>query len=296
MVARDSVPFLPALVVALVAGGPLSAQPPSPLVADPAAGPLVLRDFTLFLDGAHPMGSGGATGQSARIRLFRMPTGFLADPVGLEDDDDTSPADIGPDHYDPELDGRVGLALGMDNPYFDLRRPGDPGGVGYYKVHSQYQILEGRSTEVSFVLRAVAPAGLDCDGVASGLTVFSPSLAWFQELSEGVAIQGFVGKEVPANASWMASVRRGVQYGLGLQAPLCDAAPGQPAEFHFFVEALGCHRRFTTIDLPANTWEVLPGVHWRLTDDCWLSGGVSFPVGTPRFDSRLWQITCSWEF
>jgi hypothetical protein len=28
----------------------------------------------------------------------------------------------------------------------------------------------------------------------------------------------------------------------------------------------------------------------------WLSGGVVVPLNTPRFESGLWQVTCSWQF
>jgi hypothetical protein len=293
---RDSVLLLPVLTVLLVAAGPVSAQGPSPAPDDISSQPLVLRDFNLYAETGR---SSALAGQSPRIRLFRMPSGFLADPIAFEDEDvpnSDGAAILGRDGYDPELDGRVQLSMGLDNPYFDFRRPGDPGGIGYYKLHTQYQLLGGEKTEISLVLRAVAPAGLDCDGVASGATVFSPSVAWFQEIRDGTAVQGFIGKDVPANARWVASVQRGFQYGVGIQTPLSAAQSGQTANWHFFIEALGVHHRLPTADSPANSWELLPGIHWRLTDDCWLSGGFSFPVGADAYDSKLWQITCSWEY
>src|SRR5262245_17705240 len=75
--------------------------------------------------------------QTARFPMFGMPAGFLTNPLGLEDDD------IPPDKDAPGIPvgryefGRVQLVLGSDNPYFDLRRPGNPGGIGYYQLYSQ---------------------------------------------------------------------------------------------------------------------------------------------------------------
>jgi hypothetical protein len=82
-----------------------------------------------------------------------------------------------------------------------------------------------------------------------------------------------------------------------LQSPLpgTNNMPGQSV--HLFVEALGRYR----IDgdpsqRTALNWELLPGVHWRLGENWWMSGGILMPLGLPRPDAHLWQITASWQF
>ena len=43
-------------------------------------------------------------------------------------------ADSGPDW--------LSVAMGNDNPYFEFRQPGDPGGIGFYKWYSQVQVFD----------------------------------------------------------------------------------------------------------------------------------------------------------
>ena len=132
-------------------------------------------------------------------RLFRMPT---VDPVGLDSDDDSvvNEADTpgGSSENEAAGDGRLKVALGADNPYFDFRRPGDPGGVGFYRLYSQALLFDNQKTGLSMGLQAVTPAGLDADGLADGPTILSPHFAWFHEVGDGTAIQGFVGKNLRA--------------------------------------------------------------------------------------------------
>ena len=79
-----------------------------------------------------------AVSRAARLQMTGMQAGFIANPLGLDPDDDLPPGAV-------DLTGRPGDAdndliqfnLGTYNPYLDLRLPGDPGAVGYYKVHSQ---------------------------------------------------------------------------------------------------------------------------------------------------------------
>jgi hypothetical protein len=237
-----------------------------------------------------------ALDSSSKIRLFRIPTGFPCNPLGLDTDAELSgdPA-TGGNESDP-TDGRVLLTLGNDNPYFDFRRPGDPGGIGYYKLHSQFLLVDKPSAGMSVVFQAVTPAGLEADGLATGPTILTPNFAWFYDLGGGTAIQGFFGKTLRTRAGWAEELNRSYKYGLALQSPLParDSCPS----VHLFVEALG---RFRTdsdpSQRPSGSWELVPGVHWRLSDSWWLTGGVLLPNGTPRGpDSRLWQITCSWQF
>src|SRR5207237_911039 len=146
-----------------------------------------------------------------RIRLFRISPGFLSDPVGLSDPDELPAADdSGPDWLQ--------MSMGPDNPFFDLRRPGDPGGVGYYKVHTQVRLLESTHTGCAVALQAVTPAGREFDGLEDGPTVVSPSVALFHAMDDGTAIQGFVGKHVNLNSNWTGQqLHQSVQYGMAVQ-------------------------------------------------------------------------------
>jgi hypothetical protein len=230
-----------------------------------------------------------------------MPSALPSDPVGLDSESDAVPNE--PDApgvlSDREWarDGRLKVALGTDNPFFDFRRPGDPGGVGFYRLHSQVLLFDNQRTGLSMGLQAVTPAGAEADGVADGPTVLSPNFAWFHEMANGTAIQGFLGKNLRANARWPDSLERQINYGLALQRPLpgIESAPGRSV--HLFLEALGRYRvdGDSSQRAPLN-WDLLPGIHWRLGESWWMSGGVLMPLSAPRPEARLWQITCSWQF
>src|SRR5260370_6024466 len=151
-----------------------------------------------------------------RIQMFRIVPGFLSDPVDLEADD---PKDATPG------DGRdwLQVSVGNYNPFFDFRRPGDPGGVGYYKLHSQLQVFDNGATSVVLALQAVIPAGLEQDGVQDGPTVFSPSLCLFHTLDDGTSFQSFIGRNMNLNPSTFSGpFHRSVQYGVGVQRPVLD--------------------------------------------------------------------------
>jgi hypothetical protein len=250
-----------------------------------------------------------ANRQPLRFPLFRMPAGFLYDPVGLDTDDDNPAAyfdamqassssgglaDLG-------KDGRLGFALGSDNPYFDFREAGDPGGVGYYRFQTQCLLVDNESTCLSLGVRGAMPAGREGDGVP-GPTVFSPHLACFHELDNGLAFQGFVGKHVPAHAGWTDNLDRGVHYGVALQSAVPNFTGGLNQDVHLFVEALGKSRR--TINGPqdsSSTWGVIPGLHWKLGDNWWMSSGIrvpvgAAPVGSARNETGRLQFTCGWRF
>jgi hypothetical protein len=230
-----------------------------------------------------------------------MPTAIPLDPVGLDNDNDPAVGDTDGSgslsEKDAAGDGRVKVAVGADNPFFDFRRPGDPGGVGFYRLHSQVLLFDTQRTGLSMGLRAVTPAGLEADGVADGPTVLSPHFAWFHQVGNGTAIQGFVGKDVRANSHWSDSLDRQINYGLALQSPIpgTESTPGRSV--HLFLEALGRYRIDGDPSLRASlNWEVLPGVHWQIGENWWMSGGILMPLGAARPDARLWQITCSWQF
>jgi hypothetical protein len=255
-----------------------------------------------FLDGPAPGDSGAA--RANRIRLFRITPGFLSDPVGLDTSDDppggpqaTPPManDAGPDW--------LNLAMGNDNPFFDFRRPGDPGGVGYFKVHTQVQLLDDGTTGCTLGLQAWMPAGLESNGLDDGAKVLSPALSLYHQMDDGTALQGFVSKNLNLNALNY-RLHHSLQYGVALQRPVGGLFPELfsegPGNVYVFVEALGRYRYDgVTGPGPASVWEVLPGVQWRLSDNWWVTGGVSLPVGgTTSPDPRPWQgqVTCSVQF
>lgn len=233
------------------------------------------------------------------VRLFRMMPGFLADPVGLQED--TAPPD--PVDFVKNDDGLnwLQVAVGSDNPFFDVRRPGDPGGVGYYRMHTQLQLLDSPSTGCALGFQAVTPAGRDQGGLDDGPTVISPAFALFHALEDGTAFHGFVGKHVHlSNPSAFADalatpgrLHRSLHYGMAVQRPVAPEVDN----VYLFVEALGRYRYDAAATGPPAVWEVLPGMHWKLTDSWWLSGAVVLPVNRDRpIDAKLWQITCSFQF
>ena len=231
-----------------------------------------------------------------RVQLFRIVPGFLSDPVALIDTDD--PKDPTPDAGGPDW---IEVSMGNDNPYFDLRRPGDPGGVGFFKVHSQVQVFDTGMTGMTVALEAVTPAGLEQDGVQDGQTVVSPALSLYHTLGDGTGIQGFVSKNVNVSlASMSAPLYYQMQGGFAVQRPLVDTGPDKIGSFYVFVEALGRYHYDTTATTtgPATVWEMVPGIHWHLSDNMWLSGGLLKPLNTPTTtrDAQLWQLTCSFQF
>jgi hypothetical protein len=233
----------------------------------------------------------------SRVRLPGMQPGFLWGPPGLDSDDDPAvdPMQSGVNNLNIPLQ----VNLGADNPYFDLRRRGDPGGVGYYRLHTQYQLYDSQRTGCCLAMQAVTPAGLDADGVANGRTTISPAFGLFHTLDDGTVIQGFVGKHVHAGTGWTENFGSHIHYGAAVQRPLTDLAGDSAQGCYLFLEALGRYRyQFSENDWAGRplSWEVLPGVHWRLSDSMWLSGAYVVPIKTPRSDSGLWQITCSWQF
>jgi hypothetical protein len=158
-------------------------------------------------------------------------------------------------------------------------------------------LLDSCRSGLSVGLQAVTPAGLEADGVSGGPTVFSPNLGWFCDVGGGTAIQGFVGKDVRARAGWTDDLGGDVRYGVAVQHLLPALDSTYSPNLHMFIEALGRYKpNFEAAAGSTNKWELLPGIHWRVTDSWWMSGGVLMPVTGSRLDSRFWQITCSWHF
>jgi hypothetical protein len=226
-------------------------------------------------------------GSAARVRMFGMMPGFLADPVGVIDSNlptqaattPSSPFDGGLGYAtvtDDSGPNWIQLTLGDDIPFFDMRRPGDPGGVGYYKLYSQLQLVDVGTTSVCLNLQAVTPAGLQSGGVQDGPTVLTPGLGLFQELGAGTALHGFVGQHIWTGARPADPSGRALQYGMGFQCPLLAPSCSDQGVF-LFVRAVG--RYYYDGDTRSNgrtmDWDLVPGIHWRVNDKCWMSLGAS---------------------
>lgn len=228
-----------------------------------------------------------------------MTTGFLTDPIGLDMEEDASAAGAptGTAGLDALGESRLGLVLGADNPFFDFQAPGDPGGVGYYKVHTQYQLFDNQCTCLSVGFQAFTPAGLESDGLATGPTVVRPTIACSHAWEDGTAVHGFLGKPVLARPGWLDRPERGLHYGLAFQSPLTSQPTCSGRGLHLFFEALGNTRRpLTAGQTPVVNWEFIPGLHWQVRDNWWFSSGVIVPLGTTRYDPGFLQINCSLRF
>lgn len=271
------------------------AQAPGPATADFWRGP----GFAFPDEGASA--ACPACRDGCRFRLFRMPVGFLKDPIDIQQDEDLTPLDTGPG---PALgmdaapdDGRLQVTVGNDNPYFDFRPLGAPGGVGFYKLHAQYQLARERGRACCLGIQAVTPAGTEYDGAPAGPTILSPTLAWYQALEDGCAVHGFVGKDLRANSRWPDGLERCLHYGAAFQQPITDGTTTGGHSLHWFIETLGRYHYDASINPhPLPSLEVLPGLHWQAGETWWVSGGVILPVSSPRVGSVFWQITCAWRF
>jgi hypothetical protein len=230
-----------------------------------------------------------SSGQAARIRMFGMVPGFINDPLGLEDDDDAKVKD---DPYARLVLGNgnnsssgLQILMGNDNPYFDMRQPGDPGGLGFYRVYSQWQVLETGKTAVCVNLQAVTPSGQQYGGLNDGPTILMPSVSLFQELGMGMAVQGFVGQNIRPALHNTDAMGRTMQCGMGVQCPLMEIG-GPNRGLYLFMQAIGRVYEGDRADGRDYMWAVVPGVHWRVNDKCWLS------IGASHFS----LLTCSWQF
>jgi hypothetical protein len=262
---------------------------------DAVAPPIVLHDINLWAATADAAPS--AMSRTPRLRLPRMPMTSLGDPLGLTpDNDDPAPDPDAPmSPSDADL-GRVQLSMGADNPFFDFRRRGSPGGVGYYRVHTQLQLFDTGATGCTLTCQAVRPAGLESNGLNDGPSFVSPALTVFHDLGDGTAVHGFIGKDVRVNSAWRDGlVEGGFQYGLALQQPVPGVTNDPGKGLFVFVEAQG---RWNDRDPTAGrAWEVVPGLHYRLSDSWWMSGGVVVPVGAARDTSASqWHLSCQWHY
>jgi hypothetical protein len=223
--------------------------------------------------------------RTPRLQLFRMPSGFLATPLGLVSDDDPPAEDPSRKADDDDVAFML-FAMGNHVPYLDMYRRGDPGGFGYYHIYSQMQLFDAGTTNISVAVRAVTPMGMESGGVASGRTVLSPALACFHDLGDGVAIQAFVGQHLDSCSRWREQFHAGFRCGLAVQHPVPFLEFSADQGLFVFVQALGQYRLDSShSDLRGTAWEVIPGLQYRLNSACWMSMGFS----RYSFLSATWQ-------
>lgn len=227
----------------------------------------MMRQFWTPTDAALPS-------RTPRLQFFRMPSAGPGTPLGLYPDEDTPPEDgKNPAAAD---DGSMQFVYGAHIPYLDMYRKGDPGGFGFYKVHSQVQIFDVGSTSISAVVQAVTPMGLENGGVNSGKTIMSPALACFQELGDGAALHAFVGQDLCTSARSRDQWQAGCRYGLALQQAVPLTARGSDQGVFVFVQALGQYQTDTVrADGKTSSLDVVPGIQYRVNGGCWMAVGIS---------------------
>lgn len=246
--------------------------------------PRILGDYLSLLRKDAQASDPASASRTPRLQMFRMPSGFLANPLGLVSDDDPVSEDPTPKFDDFP---NVQITLGNHVPYLDMYRPGDPGGFGYYMIHSQVQIFDLGTTNVSVALQAVAPAGLQSGGVANGTTVLMPALACFQDLGDGSAFHAYIGQQINANSRWRDQMQAGFRCGLAYQQPVPYVPCSPDQGLYMFIQALGEYRSDNArSDNKATTWELIPGLHWRMNNACWMSMGIS----------RYNFLSCTWQY
>jgi hypothetical protein len=276
------IPVWTATALVFAANADVSAQ--NPLFPRDGAMAKPLVDFESLPPPPREQPTSGGT---ARLRLFGMPTGFLRDPIGVDSDDPVPLFDwTGAKTSTDDDSAGLLVTMGTYNPFFDMLRPDDPRGLGYYKFHSQMQVLDVGRTSVSLTLQALTPAGVESGGLANGPTILTPAFAWFHDLGAGNALQGYVGQNIHANSQWTDNLGTRIHYGLGVQCPVPGFCPQPDQGLFFFIQAMGRYRCDNRPDGRASVWEVIPGLHWRLNENCWFSVGAS----------RLSLFTWAWQF
>jgi len=274
--------------------------------------PLLPSDLKLDM----PPVETGSTNKAQRIRLFGITPAFLNDPVDLDQDDspladpraNNSPWPTfwnAPDQKAGPSGGPdwVNVSLGNHNPFFDLRQPGDPGGVGYFQLATQFLLLDSSTTTCALAFQAYAPAGQEAFGVSDGPRVLSPAFSVFHDLGDGTAIQGFVGKYMVIDPRQLQlgtnQLQQNVHYGVALQRPLLAPDPDGSGNVYVFVETLGRYHYgiLSSSTTSTTALELLPGFQWRMNETTWLSSGVVLPVGTTsHYENNHLQFTCSFQF
>jgi hypothetical protein len=257
--------------------------------------PRVQIDLTPLATRDLPVADPNPAQRTTRVRMFGMPTGFLSNPLGLADDEASANAAVAAPTsvFSPSSSddySYLQVNFGNHNPYLDLRRPGDPGGVGYYRLYSQLQVVDVGCTKVSLGFNAYTPAGFDSGGLLNGPSYVSPNVAWYHDLVDGVALQGYVGQNISTQPGWESHLGSNLHGGMAIQYALPGTEPIASQGCYLFVQALARYR-YDSGGLPTNNsplmiWDFVPGVHFRWSDNCWMSVGVS----------RYQFLTCAWQY
>lgn len=285
--------FVSALLLAVSSAAAFGQSPWAiPLLETNPSDRVLIRDLAV-----EPMlnDDPGPRSHAPKPWLFQMPARSLFDRVWFSSDDD-------PPGSSEDVDGdeRFQMWVGWDNPFFDFRQAGSPGGVGYEQLFAQYLLADNAAGSWLLNCQAVEPAGTQFGGLSEygkghAPTVVQPSVSWFHDLAGGLSLQSFVGTSTRANLGSVDNLNRNFQYGMALQSPLPVGVDSK--QFSLFVEALGCSRpESITGQAPPGGWQLLPGLCWQSSQRCWITGGLMMPFGTPRADTGLWHVTCSWNF
>lgn len=254
---------------------------PLALASDPDGRPPLVTLSLIAAPADPPVASSGP-----RVRPFRLQPGFLSETTWLSPDEPP----------DPNAEGII-VSLGNDNPCFDFRRRGDPGGAGYTRLASQVALFDESGTSCTFSLGAVSPSGQEFDGLpdSKGATVVMPALSFHQAIDEGMGLQVSVGGNLTVLAPTAQATRRDFQYGLSLYRSLGTAPTDPFRNVYLSVEAMGQGR-----DPRAATgyWEMLPGLVWKPTANWTLSGAMAMPISSrpEQVSGQFWQITCTLQF
>jgi hypothetical protein len=281
---RPFAAVLSSLLIALMTQSRAQAQIPGPEAPEFWRPPTFSRDLATGLTlGTEPR---EAPARPPPVRMYSMLPGFLSDPAGITSADDPVDPFVTGNYFGSGEIGASGLngllvSVGNYNPFFELRRPGDPGSIGYLRMHSQLQVLEAGGTNVCLGLRAWTPAGVESGGVSSGPTTIAPGLGVFQDLGSGTGLHGYCDQ----NFQGACRQHGPLHYGVGMHCPLFPWEQSEDFGVYFFMQALGRYD-FTGERLGTKNWEFVPGVYWRLTNNCWLSLGAS----------RTSMLTWMWQY
>jgi hypothetical protein len=283
----------PALLIAAgcLCGGPVAGQGPEA----GASASWTLPAWLLEGTAASPTAANEEAGGWAQDpQFFRMPGSFDLAAAGIG-------MPLGGGRSNPlpapfrQTVGPLQVAGGVEAGSFDFRLPGDVGGPGYYTLDSQLKVFNARTSTLALSLQTVTPVWQILGGRMAPPSLVSPSLAWFQEAGDRLALQAFVGTNI-APTFPTAPLDRSLQYGLGVATPLLGSPTSGRACF-LFIEALGAQANTLTAGGPVSqAWQVIPGIHWRGGKDWWLSGGLLLPLDATDLAAPLWQITCSRHF
>ena len=93
----------------------------------------------------------------------------------------------------------------------------------------------------------------------------------------------------PAHSTsrWRDQVHTGFRCGLAVQHPLPFTAFTADQGMFVFLQALGQYRPDSNrTDVRSTTWDLIPGVQYRMNNACWMSMGLS----------RYQFLSCVWQY